>query len=65
MARLVFDDEEAAGLREQATEAEQAGETMLAASLQELAEHGVDVTRSWEDLMAEKFSRFESPRDVA
>ncbi|MFG2526003.1 hypothetical protein [Streptomyces sp. NPDC048527] len=46
--RLVFEGPEKDVLRAQAAEAEKAGEDLLAASLREMADQGVDLSRTWE-----------------
>lgn len=48
--RLEFEEHEKPAVLEQADEAAQAGEQMLAESLRGMTEHGVDLGRDWETL---------------
>lgn len=54
--RLVFEDNEKSPILEQAVEAEEAGKTLLAASLRGIAENGIDLSRDWETKRIELFA---------
>ncbi|MET8968587.1 MULTISPECIES: hypothetical protein [Streptomyces] len=55
--RLIYDEHEKPPVLEQAEQAEQAGEQLLADSLRGIAERGVDLTRDWETLRVELYAR--------
>ncbi|MGW3246572.1 hypothetical protein [Streptomyces sp. NPDC001070] len=54
--RLVFEDDEKPPILEQAHEAEEAGKTLLAASLRGIAENGIDLSRDWETARVDLFA---------
>lgn len=54
--RLVFEDNEKQPILEQAVEADEAGKTLLAASLRGIAENGIDLSRDWETKRIELFA---------
>lgn len=54
--RLVYEDNEKAPILEQAVEAEEAGKSLLAASLRGIAENGMDLSRDWETMRVELFA---------
>ncbi|MDX3766393.1 MULTISPECIES: hypothetical protein [unclassified Streptomyces] len=54
--RLVFEDNEKSPILEQAEEAEDAGKTLLAASLRGIAENGIDLAADWETKRVELFA---------
>ncbi|MFJ3339382.1 hypothetical protein [Streptomyces sp. NPDC086766] len=54
--RLQFDEQEKPAILEQAAQAEEAGEQMLADSLRGMAENGVDLKGDWETLRVELYA---------
>lgn len=54
--RLVFDNDEKSPILEQAAEADEAGKTLLAASLRGIAENGIDLSSDWETKRIELFA---------